>query len=292
MAPKVSVIVPVYNVDDCLARCLDSLCAQTLRDIEILCIDDGSTDSSPEILRRYAAQDARIRIITQTNQGLSCARNRGVDLAQGEFIYYVDSDDWVDVDSCEKLYDAAARHGADIAVGGVIKVYPRYRLRSPKYLLRYQSEDIYASPTTRFTAINYHHIVMQRLYRRSALLQLGITFREKVCFEDVEYTMRVMGEMGWLVTVPDTYYHYIVRRGSISKGKMTLKKQQALYQAHKSYVAYMDKIGVPIPAKARTYTKRCWTFGPLVLFRIQECDGWEIWRLFDCIKIRKRRMED
>ena len=107
MEPKVSVIIPVYNVEPFLARCLDSVVGQTLRGIEIICVDDGSPDRSIDILNRYAAQDDRIRVISQENRGLGGARNRGFDAATGEFILFVDSDDWIDPAYCERLYEAA-----------------------------------------------------------------------------------------------------------------------------------------------------------------------------------------
>ena len=96
MEPKVSIIIPGYNVEPFLARCLDSVVGQTLRGIEIICVDDGSPDRSIDILNRYAAQDDRIRVISQENRGLGGARNRGFDAATGEFILFVDSDDWTD----------------------------------------------------------------------------------------------------------------------------------------------------------------------------------------------------
>ena len=96
MQPKISIIVPVYNVESVLGRCLDSLIGQTLRQIEIICVDDGSTDRSPEILARYAEREPRMRFIRQTNQRQGAARNRGFELATGEYVLYIDSDDWVD----------------------------------------------------------------------------------------------------------------------------------------------------------------------------------------------------
>ena len=107
MEPKVSIIIPVYNVEPFLARCLDSVVGQTLRGIEIICVDDGSPYRSIDNLNRYAAQDDRIRVISQENRGLGGARNRGFDAATGEFILFVDSDDWIDPAYCERLYEAA-----------------------------------------------------------------------------------------------------------------------------------------------------------------------------------------
>lgn len=114
----VSVIVPVYNTEKYLARCLDSILAQTLKDIEIICVDDGSTDSSPDILREYAAKDERICLIHKENGGLVSARKAGVQAASGQYIGYVDSDDWIEPVMYEKLYGYAAREQADLVSSG------------------------------------------------------------------------------------------------------------------------------------------------------------------------------
>ena len=93
--PLISVIIPVYNVEAYLPRCLDSVIQNTYRNLEIICVDDGSTDGSPEILRDYAQRDARITVITKENGGVSSARNAGLDRATGEFVAFIDSDDFV-----------------------------------------------------------------------------------------------------------------------------------------------------------------------------------------------------
>ena len=114
--PQVSVVVPVYNVEKYLARCLDSLIAQTERNLEIICVDDGSTDGSAAILADYAAKDPRIQVMTQPNAGQAVARNRGMDAATGEFLCFVDSDDAAHPRLVERLLSAINETGADIAV--------------------------------------------------------------------------------------------------------------------------------------------------------------------------------
>ena len=116
--PKLSIIVPVHNTEDCLSACLTSILAQTQADIEILCVDDGSTDQSHAMLRRYAADDSRVKILSHAARlGVSAARNTGLHEAAGEYIAFVDSDDCLQPDFCEKLYEAARRADADIAKG-------------------------------------------------------------------------------------------------------------------------------------------------------------------------------
>ena len=114
MKPKVSVIIPVYNTEKYLRQCLDSVIHQSLREIEIICVDDGSTDSSARILEKYRAEDARIKMIHQGNAGLSAARNTGLRAARGEYVYFIDSDDYVETNALEFVYKEAKRDRLDI----------------------------------------------------------------------------------------------------------------------------------------------------------------------------------
>ncbi len=116
--PKVSIIIPVYNTEQYLKKCLESVRNQTLHDIEIICVDDGSTDSSPEILDRYAQIDSRIKVIHKENCGLVSARKTGIEAALGTYAGYVDSDDWIEPDMYEKLYDMARKYQGDLVTCG------------------------------------------------------------------------------------------------------------------------------------------------------------------------------
>ncbi len=113
---KVSVIIPVYNEEKYLEQCLDSICGQTLKEIEIICVDDGSSDRSPQILARYAEKDRRMKILTQKNQYAGVARNRGMECASGKYLSFLDSDDYFAPDMLEKMYERAEKHGADVTV--------------------------------------------------------------------------------------------------------------------------------------------------------------------------------
>ena len=111
---KISVLVPIYNVEKYLPECLDSLISQTLKDIEIICINDGSTDSSLQIIKRYAKKDSRIIVINKKNSGYGDSMNQGLAKATGEYIAIVESDDYIDEDAWENLYKLAKKHNADI----------------------------------------------------------------------------------------------------------------------------------------------------------------------------------
>lgn len=111
---KISVIIPVFNVEKFLPKCLDSLVNQTLRDIEIICVNDGSTDNSLNILREYEKTDTRFKIITQENQGQGIARNKAINVAKGEYTVFVDPDDWIELDALEKIYKHFKKTNADV----------------------------------------------------------------------------------------------------------------------------------------------------------------------------------
>lgn len=113
-SPLISVIVPIYNMEPLLPRCLDSLAAQTLRDLEIICVDDGSTDGSGGIVRKYASGDSRFRLITQENSGRAEARNAGIRAAAAPYLGFADPDDYVEPDMYERLYRLAEESGADM----------------------------------------------------------------------------------------------------------------------------------------------------------------------------------
>ncbi len=112
----VSIIVPIYNVEKYLEKCLDSLLSQTYKNLEILLIDDGSPDNSPRICDEYAKKDSRIRVVHQKNSGASKARENGLKMARGEYISFVDPDDWLELSAMEELTDAAGKFGADIVI--------------------------------------------------------------------------------------------------------------------------------------------------------------------------------
>lgn len=123
--PLVSVIVPVYNAEEYLDRCMKSLLGQTLSNIEIILVDDGSTDRSGVICERYARQDSRISVFHQPNSGVAAARQRGVDMAQGIFSIHVDPDDWVELTMLEELYAKAVECQADMVICNFVAVYPK-----------------------------------------------------------------------------------------------------------------------------------------------------------------------
>ena len=127
--PFISIIIPVYNSEKLLKQCLDSVLNQTLNNIEIICVDDGSTDNSFEILKEYEKKDNRVIALTQKNSGAGVARNKGVEIAKGKYIAFIDSDDWIEHDALEKLYNNIENNDSDMVLFNSIEHKPDYQFK-------------------------------------------------------------------------------------------------------------------------------------------------------------------
>ena len=224
---KISLIIPVYNVEKYLARCLDSVMKQTFRDLEIICVDDGSTDNSSDILQKYAKKDERIVVITQANAGLSAVRNVGISKAKGKYIGFIDSDDWIDFDFCEKLYNCAEKYSADIAVAGIVRVNGRRK----KYFLRFEKETVSNNLQEKFELCDVpeRSYVWNKLYRLDKLRECGLKFLEGHVFEDIIFTPQALYSLGRLVTVPETFYYYRKNPNSIVMTKTDANKKDRAF---------------------------------------------------------------
>lgn len=206
ISPKVSVIIPVYNVEQYLRECLDSVVNQTLRDIEIICVNDGSPDNSLAILEEYASKDKRIKIINKENGGISSARNCAIPLAKGEYIGFVDSDDWIDLDFYEKLYNTAKRYKAEVACTNLYRVYEKegfYFVKQKR--IKYSSR---VSEKYRLANVPKANYVMNKVYHTKKLQKSGVLFEDGVLYEDVLWSHKVIYYLKGLVTVPGTKYNY------------------------------------------------------------------------------------
>ena len=240
---KISIIVPVFNVEKYLAECLNSLINQTLKDIEIICVDDGSTDSSPLILEEFHNKDERVKIIRQENSGVSVARNNGIAIAQGEYIGFVDSDDWVDKDFFEKLYNASQKYDVDIAVGDF---YRRGKILKTKRL-KYKKEKVFITPADKMKAVYApkYNYVWNKIYRRESLLKINIPFEENRYYEDIIWLVQVIYFLNGLVTVPNTFYHYRKNEGSIVTQKSRKHAEDRKYAENK-VSEFMCEHNIPI----------------------------------------------
>lgn len=241
--PKVSVIVPVYNVEKYLENCLETLISQTLKDIEIICINDGSKDSSPDILKKYALNDERIKIIDKHNEGLSAARNDGLNVATGEYIGFVDSDDWVDLNFYEKLYNAAKKHNAEVACGNII----RCGNRITKYKLKFENEQFITDNVEKLkaTKIPKYNYVWNKIYKRTSLQNLNITFPYGRYYEDMCWSIKILYYLNGLVTVPECAYYYRRNEYSIVSTKSAKHVSDAM-ESEKEMIEFAEEKHLPV----------------------------------------------
>lgn len=226
-----SVIVPIYNVADYLPKCVDSLLNQGLdpTDYEIILVDDGSTDRSGQIADDYANRYAHIRVIHQTNQGLSMARNAGVAVAQGDYVQFVDSDDYLEPNVLPSLLDNLTKNDLDILKFGYQYVNSKYEICQP-----YKEHDSVVLPcqsicdgiTYLNTYQDYRCYTVQYIIRHE--LVQHCLFTAGIYFEDTEWTPRLLASAERVTSVDTIVYNYLMRQGSITQSVSEVKKRKVL----------------------------------------------------------------
>ncbi len=245
MEKLVSVIVAVYNIEEYLPRCVDSILAQTYRNLEIILVDDGSKDQSGSICDSYAEKDRRIKVIHKKNGGLSDARNAGMDAASGEYIGFVDGDDWIEPDMYRAMYFACEKEKAQAAVcrykqitkSGIIDGSAGNSVS----LSRDEALEIYVCGDERYLIYNS---VWSKLFARD--LVEGMRFPVGKNSEDIMFTTRAFCRMERLVYLDEAYYNYVLdREGSIMNekaGERRLKDEIPFWQEQ---IAYFREAGMP-----------------------------------------------
>ena len=218
---KVSFIIPVYNVEKYLKKCIKSVLDQSYQNIEVLLIDDGSTDGSLKICDDYAKKDSRIKVFHKENEGLSATRNLGVKLSTGKYITFIDSDDTISEDFCETLLNAIKTQKCDVAsVSLVMTRVNGYKIETSNdtevvshdnELRVYTKKDILKEVLLRKSFKNY---ICTKLYRRE--LFDHCLFKEKICYEDVLFTYEMTKHINKIAYVDKVCYNYLKRRNSIT----------------------------------------------------------------------------
>jgi glycosyltransferase involved in cell wall biosynthesis len=232
---KISVIVPVYNMETYLQKCIDSIAAQTHKDLEIILIDDGSTDGSPKICDEYALKDERIKVIHKKNGGVASARNAGLKACKGEYIAFVDSDDWLEPTMYSDLLDVCLKHNCDYAgcscqvrggTGGQIKFFT-----ANEYFAAYLNGDMLLT-------------VWSRLCKRDVCINLE--FREDIAIcEDGFIALPTLKNAKNIAFLEKALYNYNEERieGSIVRGKITFVKLKCWLDLYNSWFVYSKENG-------------------------------------------------
>lgn len=257
---KVSVIIPVYNAEKYLRTCLDSVAEQSLKEIEIICVDDESTDSSVRIVEEYAEKYASIRLIRRKNGGTSAARNTGLDIAAGEYVCFLDNDDALDPQALEKLYRVATQEALDVLYFNGRTLFENDRMQENfanlgTNLTRPGDYSGICTGQTMFARMykdsKYLPQVWIQMFRRAFLEEKQIRFYEGITYEDNLFTFRCAMTAQRVDYIPDEFYIRCVRDGSIVTSPKTI------YYVESYLVSYCEMLNLlrelPLQADAAVY---------------------------------------
>ena len=275
----ISVIVPVYNVEAYLPRCVDSILNQTYSNLEIILVDDGTKDDSDKICDDYAEKDRRIRVIHKENGGLSSARNAGIDIARGEYLAFVDSDDWIEPDALESLLRTAREQQTELVIAGRWDVKAKTGEKK-KGLCPEKLETIPAEEAVRriFTWDHCDSASWDKLYHRRLFREIRFPVG-KIC-EDVPIMYRIVLDAGRVAMLDKPVYNYFHRDGSITTTKTISEKTfhfsqhteiiladirknwpqletEARYLRVRSLVYSVQSVDLAAPEDRRRFTQLC-----------------------------------
>lgn len=234
--PKISVIVPVYNVEKYLYKCINSILEQTFNEFELILVNDGSTDNSGNICDEYAIKDRRVIVIHKENGGLSSARNAGLDIAKGSYISFIDSDDWIARDMYETLFDVGLKNDLDIVQCGYKSVYEnsgmKAEVNSKKIMFVYADKIL----TKFFYNQDISSVVWDKIYKKH--LFMDIRFPVDQLLEDAFILSDIYYSAESMAVLKDIKYYYLQREGSIMKSGPSINLMLS------SFKAYVNRIKV------------------------------------------------
>lgn len=223
---QISIIIPVYNTEKYIQKCIESLYQQNLN-IEIIFINDGSTDNSKEIINNYCKKDVRIKVMSQNNQGPAVARNHGLEIATGNYIAFLDSDDWIDTNCLGMLYNLAIEFDADMVMGNTLFYYNETKIVR-RYSIPQNITNILFTGKECFIELmkTFSYVPMQSnyIYKRSFLIDSKMAF-ENICHEDELWTLSSMCLAKKIIINDLPFYYYRQRSGSIVNGGLTKDKR-------------------------------------------------------------------
>ena len=226
MNPTVSIIIPIYNAEATLHRCIDSVLTQKYTDFELILVDDGSTDSSPAICDSYAAADERIRVIHQENRGVSASRNLAIGLALGEFLQFVDSDDWITPKTTQLFVDAAVANHCDMVIADFYRVSGnrvshKRDIEEEGVLTREEFADCMMERPADF----YYGVLWNKLFRRDIVKKYALTMNPEINWcEDFLFNLEYILHSETFYVLPVPVYYYLKRKGSLASQGMSFRK--------------------------------------------------------------------
>ena len=250
-APLLSIIVPVYKVENYLQKCIDSILAQTFTDFELILVEDGSPDNCPALCDAAAAKDVRVRVIHQKNGGLSAARNAGLDAARGAWIGFVDSDDYIAPEMYETLYQAVQSTGADLALCDYAEVDEAGE-PCPQMHVSLSGAELTGQELLQNASGLMVQLAWNKLYRRAIFAQLR--YPEGKLNEDLFLIPDICLQTTKAVVVPEVLYYYLQRSGSIMGKSKTLRHYDAAEAAQRYWDCLVENAAYDALANAARFT--------------------------------------
>lgn len=243
MKPEISIIVPVYNVENYLARCIDSILIQSFKNFEIILVNDGSTDNSLNICKKYANRNRRIKLVSQDNKGLSAARNTGLRFAMGKYVCFVDSDDFIEKDYLLLLLNNIKKYNSDISMCEYYltddkgKQYSVEEFNEPRNVVALSGKEVFSY----FYKDNYvpNVVAWNKIYKK--VLFDNIKFKEGCYFEDEIIALPLFYKAKKVSFVKKPLYNYVQRQGSIMSTPLNLKKVQDRILMYKERINFFEK---------------------------------------------------
>lgn len=235
--PLVSVVVPIYNVEKYLDRCITSVVNQTYKNIEIILVDDGSTDNCPVICDDWAKKDSRIKVIHKKNAGLGMARNTGIDNAQGEYIFFFDSDDYVDFSTAEKCVETITRENSDVVIYGRYDVYDDGRIEERKITVTVRCFDAESIKNELLPGMFTYDMGFGvsscgKMFSTDVIKNNNLRFRREseIISEDAFFALEFFSKINSAVVISDMFYYYCKRNNSLTRSfKKDRQKQNDIF---------------------------------------------------------------
>ncbi len=255
--PLISVILPIYNVERQLERCLDSLLSQTYGNLDIVAVDDGSPDRCGKICDKYAKKDSRVRVIHRENGGVSAARNSGVAAALGEYIAFVDPDDYVERDFIEFLYNLLTQNDADISACGAVEVYFSGKTAPQTQDTALHVMDAHEALERMCYNDGFYVTLWDKLYKRE--LFSGIYFTEGKLFEDTGTTYKLVDRANRIAVKCEPKYNYVLYDQSITNSRFNEKKLDYVEMADEMADFITEKYPDLRPAAERKRMHACFS---------------------------------
>ena len=238
--PEVSIIVPVYNAEKAVGRCIESILEQEYTDFELILIDDGSRDSSPQILDGYAEKDQRVRVVHKENGGVSAARNTALDMAQGKYIQFLDADDWISAEATKLLVRTMEDKNCDMVIASFYRVVgSNISCKGSISEELVMSREEYADHMMESPADYYYGVLWNKLYKNSIIKKYGLRMDETVSWsEDFLFNLEYVLHTERIASLPAPVYYYVKTEGSLVSQGMNLAK---IYQMKVSTFQYYNE---------------------------------------------------